>query len=223
MVSEEFVRHHGLPMHEFSTEFQQADNLPSGRIVGKTNFKLQVHDELELDLKGVPVQPGSYSLLIGSDIINGNGEHIKYLKSTGGKKIEWRLLTRGGLSVHTPVVNPSYHIHRQQQTSAAPTPVSQPTAQQPSPSLPPPPAPSPSTPAAPERPSLITLTTSVVTQDVKKCLQSVADRRQKTLEGGKLPDGDEHYREVNKTKEYLTLNSVPRALVGALGRCLWQC
>lgn len=40
MVSEAFVRHHGLPMHEFATEFQQADNLPSGKIIGKTDFQL---------------------------------------------------------------------------------------------------------------------------------------------------------------------------------------
>lgn len=79
-----------------------------------------MHDELELVLRGVPVQPGDYSLLIGSDIINGDGQHIKYLKSTGGKKIEWRLLARGGLSMHTPVVNPAYHIHRQAATSAPP-------------------------------------------------------------------------------------------------------
>lgn len=38
MVSEAFVKHHGLPLHEFTTEFQQADNLPSGKIVGKTDF-----------------------------------------------------------------------------------------------------------------------------------------------------------------------------------------
>ena len=36
-------------------------------------MRIQVHDELELVLKGVPVQPGRYSLLIGSDVINGDG------------------------------------------------------------------------------------------------------------------------------------------------------
>jgi hypothetical protein len=44
-----------------------------------------VHDELTLHLKGIPVSESKeYSLLIGSDILNGDAKNIKEVIVTSG-------------------------------------------------------------------------------------------------------------------------------------------
>jgi hypothetical protein len=98
-------------VEKYSNSFKQADNLPSGKITGKTTLTLQVHNELCLHLTGVPVIPSDeYTILIGSDLQNGDGKYLKNIKVSAGKKVDFRLLQRGGITLHVPVVNPATHL-----------------------------------------------------------------------------------------------------------------
>lgn len=134
------------------------------------DFTLQLHPELELKLEGVLVQPGNkYSILLGSDILNGGNFYLEKCEITPGVGILWKLPQRG-VKVWTPQINPVHAKGKQAATATThqPRAPSPPATTQPPAELPVPPMP----------PGILSLTTTVLTQEVKEVLQKVADKRQ---------------------------------------------
>lgn len=124
-----------------------------------------MHDELEVDLRDVMVQPGSmYSIVLGCDQLVPNGDMLSEVKVLPGLGVKWTV-AKSGTTYLTRAVRST---GRQQTTSGTRTGSASPSIP-----LPPPPPP----PGVPLERQVVSLTTTVVPLAAKQILQKAADRR----------------------------------------------
>lgn len=117
MVTQKFADTHNLTIFPGQGSFGQADcGATSGQLIGYVNMDIQVNDYLVLHLEEVKVVPsGQYNMLLGCDILHGNGQTLGRAKVDMMGKITWVLPNEGG----------SYHFSHLQPTPGGPRPPSQ--------------------------------------------------------------------------------------------------
>lgn len=116
MVTQNFAQTHNLTIYPGQGTFAQADcGATSGQLIGFVNMTIQVNDYLCLHLEEVKVVPsGQYNMLLGCDVLHGNGTSLGRARVDMMGTITWVLLNEGG----------SHHFSTLQPTPGGPRPPS---------------------------------------------------------------------------------------------------
>ena len=103
MVTRSSTDYHGLPITAQKSMFRQADS-SLGNIIGVVDFTMQVHDHLEMELREVAVQEGTfYHALLGQDVLAGDSVHLGQTRVVLGDCLDWVNLKEKGVIYPTPL------------------------------------------------------------------------------------------------------------------------